>query len=117
MTIQTLLPAARTYGWRTWHDAARESAIALLIGLLASLFTVHGAARSIAAVLGIVLAARGLETALSWAIEQSRMPTFFRCVIYVLAGGIACFVAAGARFDFVDAGAVVLLSAVTVGFI
>lgn len=117
MTVQTLMPATRTYGWRTWQDAARESAIAVLIGLIVSLFATHDPARSVVVVLGIVLAARGMETALSWAIEQSRMPTFFRCVIYVLAGGIACFVAVDARFEFFDAAAIVLLTALTVGFI
>src|SRR5215212_7609652 len=121
-TATTLTPARRTYGWRTWQDAARESVIALLLGALASFVgggmpPAAAVMRNALMVLAMLLAARGMETALSWAIEQSRIPIFFRCVIYILGGGIACFVTAGQRFDPLDASVVALLTATTVGFI
>jgi hypothetical protein len=112
----------RTYGWRSWQDAAREALIALAIGLLASLLHEGGMTRGVASrnallAVAVLLTARGLETALSWAIEQSRMPLFFRLVLYVLGGGIACFLVAGMDFDVVDSAAVALLAALLIGFI
>lgn len=122
MTATTLEPAARTYGWRSWQDAAREAVIALGVGVLASLVHEGGpspatAGRAALVSVAVVLTARGLETALSWAIEQSRIPLFFRLVLYVLGGGIACFLAAGMDFDLLDSAAVALLAALLIGFV
>jgi hypothetical protein len=121
VTTQTLVPARRSYGWRTWRDAARESAIALLVGLLVAWLEKdpnEGATfRYMLLALAIVLDARGMETALSWAIEQSRFPTFFRIVIYILGGGIALFLVGGVAFDILDSIIVVLLTALIIGFI
>ncbi|HUP62447.1 MAG TPA: PP2C family protein-serine/threonine phosphatase [Thermoanaerobaculia bacterium] len=122
MTTQTLTPARRSYGWRTWRDAGRESIIAVLIGVLAAWVEKRNPGADVVfryalLALAIVLDARGMETALSWAIEQSRMPTFFRIVIYILGGGIAFFLIAGMTFDLVDSLIVVLLTALIIGFI
>jgi hypothetical protein len=123
MTTATLTPARRTYGWRSWQDAARESVIALLLGVTMSLID-SGVAyplelvRGGAAGLLILLFARGIETALSWAIEQSRMPTLFRIIIYLLGAVVAAFLIAGRKkYDLIDAVFAAILAAATVGFI
>ena len=119
MSATLLTPARRTYGWRNWQDAARESVIALLVGALLS-FMEGGWALvpHMLTVLAMVLAARGMETALSWAIEQSRIPNVFRCVIYILGGGIALFLWVGQRkFDLVDSAMMFVLAATIVGFV
>lgn len=122
MTAIPMMPARRSYGWRTWQDALREALIALLLGVIWIMLDephvrrqalVHGALTG----LGILLAARGMETALSWAIEQSRFPTFFRAVVYILGGALAAFLSGMLTFDPMDHAVVVALSAVTVGFI
>jgi len=118
----TLTPARRSYGWRTWQDAVREALIALLLGVLVSFIdgmpTAPTLTHNTLTLLLILIGARGMETALSWAIEQSRIPLFFRCVIYVLGGGIALFFAVGQKkFDVFDSAIVGLLAATTVGFI
>ena len=118
MTALPLTPARRTYGWRTWRDAARESVIALLAGpavtlLLAFRPSTTTILRNAAIAFAMVFAARGMETALSWAIEQSRYPTLMRCMIY----GVACVVVAGQGLDIIDAAVVIALTAAIVGFI
>jgi hypothetical protein len=116
------IPARRTYGWRTWQDALRESVLAIIAGVVVA-FVENRAPSAATAVhyatiaVAVVLAARGMETALSWAIEQSRFPTLFRCMIYVLDGGIACFVVVGQEFDVLDTAIVAVLTASFVGFI
>ncbi len=89
-----------TYGWRTWHDAAREALIAAVVGMLATILdtTVVGDApqmfaRDALTGICILLGARGLETALSWAIEQSRVKLLFRIVLYLLGGWIGFLIA------------------------
>jgi|GEM_PF-1691798 len=116
------IPARRTYGWRTWQDAVRESGLAIIAGVLVAF--VENRAPSVATAthyatiaVAVVLAARGMETALSWAIEQSQFPTLFRCMIYILDGGIACFVVVGQEFDVLDTAIVAVLTASFVGFI
>lgn len=123
MSATTLTPARRTYGWRNWQDAVRESVIALLIGVTLSLI-VSGASYPMELVRGgatgllIVLLARGMETALSWAIEQSRLPVLFRVVVYLLGAVVAAFLIAGRKkYDLLDASFAVILAATTVGFI
>src|SRR5687768_17162771 len=122
MTATTLTPATRTYGWRTWQDAAREAIIAIALALLFSALhsgglTREAFTRNALLALAIVLDARGLETALSWAIEQSRMPALFRIVVYILGAGIATLVVSGVGFDVFDTALIAVLSAVTIGFI
>jgi hypothetical protein len=124
MTATTLTPARRSYGWRNWQDAVREAFIALVIGLLLAFVDDRGLSRSLllhytVTALLVLLFARGIETALSWAIEQSRLPIVFRCVIYVLGGGIALFFSAGQRKadDVIDSIVVAILAAWMIGFI
>jgi hypothetical protein len=102
----------RTYGWRTWGDFARELLIGAAIGLVILIVEestsdrfpdIRGFLRN--SILGAmcVLGSRGLETALSWAIEQSRVPTLFRTVIYAVGGWLGYFmgaVGAGALFGY-----------------
>jgi hypothetical protein len=123
MTAATLTPARRSYGWRKWQDAVREALVALVIGLLLAFVDDRGLSRSlfthyIVTALLILLFARGIETALSWAIEQSNIPIVFRCIIYVLGGGVALFFSAGQRkADVIDSIVVALLAAWMIGFI
>ena len=91
----------RTYGWRTWSDPLRDALIGVVIGVVVTMVE-SGATREFPrletfvrnAMLGmsITLASRGLETMLSWAIEQSRIPTIFRCVVYAMGGWMGFFV-------------------------
>ncbi|HUP50201.1 MAG TPA: PP2C family protein-serine/threonine phosphatase [Thermoanaerobaculia bacterium] len=83
----------RTYGWRTYGDALRELGLGALAGILILIIEqgAHDITPSFAdvarnAVLGAFIfgGARSLETALSWAIEQSRIPTTFRTVVYIV---------------------------------
>jgi serine phosphatase RsbU (regulator of sigma subunit) len=92
---------ARTYGWRTRGEAAREMVIGALIGC-----TIVIVEKSVAdafprphdlfrnAILGacVLVGSRGLETALSWAIEQSRIATIFRTIVYAAGGWLGYFV-------------------------
>jgi serine phosphatase RsbU (regulator of sigma subunit) len=112
----------RSYGWRNWQDALRESLIAIFLGALLALVENRDAPpawllRGAMIVLSIVLAARGLETALSWAIEQSRIPNFFRFLLYILGGGIACFLTVGFELDLVDTLLVGILAAGALAFV
>jgi hypothetical protein len=123
MSAATLTPARRSYGWRIWQDAVRESVIAILLGLLLAYLGGPQASampllRGMLIALFMLLGARGMETALSWAIEQSRMPIVFRCIVYVLGGSIALFFSIGQRtFDLFDSVFIAVLAATTVGFI
>lgn len=86
----------RTYGWRTWGDAARETLIAVAIGFTYSVIEqggrnqfpdAHTLIRNCLILVPVtMLTARLLETMLSWAIEQSRYPTAFRVLIYAVGG-------------------------------
>lgn len=98
MPAQTLTSPVRSYGWTSPRDAVREILLALAIGTLIAMFETGGVTRQAWAqqlylryamfALCIVVAARGLETAVSWAIEQSRIPHLFRGLIYVVGGWI-----------------------------
>src|SRR4051794_24701019 len=91
-----ILSGMRTYGWRTWSDAAREALIAAAIGFVYSVIEqagmnrfpdVHTLVRNCIILVPItMLTARLLETMLSWAIEQSRYPTTFRVIVYSVGG-------------------------------
>ena len=122
-----------SYGWRNWRDAFREALIAGLLGMLftvADRTVVHDTPlmflRDAFTGMSVLLCARGLETALSWAIEQSRFTVIFRCLVFILGGWIGYLVAVAVveeRFGHpslvisVDSIIVVVLLAATVGFI
>ena len=89
-----------TYGWRAWHDAVREAGIAALFGMVSTIIdstVVHDTpamfARDAFAAICILAGARGLETALSWAIEQSRYALLFRIILYLFGGWVGFLVA------------------------
>lgn len=98
-------PAAtprRTYGWRTAGEAARELGLAALVGMVLLVVEESSAdripepenfARNAILGAGVLLGSRGIETAISWAIEQSRFPTFFRTVVYAVGSWIGYFLA------------------------
>lgn len=93
-------PAAtprRTYGWRTAGEAARELGLAALLGMVLLVIEEsttdripepESFARNAILGAGVLLGSRGIETAISWAIEQSRIPTFFRTVVYAVGSWI-----------------------------
>jgi len=98
----TALPAApkRTYGWRTWREPLMETALAVGIGWLVTFIEgggrkemspAHDFVRNAILASCILIFSRGLETMLSWAIEQSRIPTVFRTIVYALGAWIGFF--------------------------
>lgn len=103
MTTSTLPSRpARTYGWRSWTEVARETLIGAAIGIAIPFVESGGTkklpeavtfGRNVIIVITIVLVARLLETTLSWAIEQSRIPTAFRAIIYAIGGWLGYFLA------------------------
>lgn len=94
MPAQTLVTPKRSYGWTGPRDAVLEILLAMMVGVLIAVFETGGVSRLAwaqqlyfrYAIFGLcmVVAARGLETAVSWAIEQSRIPGVFRTLVYVL---------------------------------
>src|SRR5687768_11667009 len=101
----------RTYGWRTYGDAIRELGLGAMLGIII-LIIEHGASDRFPEMSGIIRnailgtcaigVARALETALSWAIEQSRIPTMFRTIIYAVGAWIGYF--AGVRLAWMIFG-------------
>ena len=96
------IPAApkRTYGWRTWREPAMEILLAIGIGWLITFIEggggkrmppMHTFVRNAIIASAILILSRGLETMLSWAIEQSRIPTVMRTLIYALGAWIGFF--------------------------
>ena len=94
------LPAKRTYGWRSWRDPLLESLLAIAIGCAFSVIEskahnqlppLHTLVRNSIFGLSILILSRGLETMLSWAIEQSRFPLVFRTIIYALGAWVGFF--------------------------
>ena len=93
-------PPQRTFGWRTYGDALREIALGAALAVVI-LFIEAGASDELPgrigilrnAVLGMFLiaGARALETALSWALEQSRIQTLFRTIIYAAGAWVGYF--------------------------
>jgi serine phosphatase RsbU (regulator of sigma subunit) len=83
------------YGWRKWSDPVIESGIAVVIGIGVTLVQgaapLHAFVRNAVLAVSILIVSRGLETMLSWAIEQSRIPTVFRTIIYALGAWIGFF--------------------------
>src|SRR5438067_336275 len=124
----------RTYGWRSWRDPLLESLLAIAIGCAFSLGggpSPHTLVRNAILALAIVLLSRGLETMLSWAIEQSRVPLIFRTLIYAFGAWIGFFLGLiavaslyGAEesdfrfhsFNFIYSITATMLLAVLVGF-
>lgn len=101
MTTIPMAAPVRTYGWRTWREALLEFLIAALIGCAVTFIEgggkramppVHTFVRNAIIVVCITLLSRGLETMLSWAIEQSRIPVIFRTLIYAFGGWVGFFV-------------------------
>src|SRR5687768_15376343 len=97
MSVATLTPAMRTYGWRSWREAVAEALIGVGSGIVLSFIESGGTkqmpsgetfARNAVILAMVILTSRGLETALSWALEQSQIPTIFRTVIYAAGGWI-----------------------------
>jgi Stage II sporulation protein E (SpoIIE) len=91
----------RTYGWRSWGEAIGEALIGVASGIVLSFVESGGTkqmpdgetlARNALILAMVILASRGLETALSWAIEQSNVPTLFRTIIYAAGGWIGYIV-------------------------
>lgn len=98
--LDPLSPAGRTYGWRRWSDPLREVALAVAIGCAVTMIEsggrdqlqpFHTFVRNSILATAVTLLARGLETMLSWAIEQSRVPLVFRTIVYALGAWIGFF--------------------------
>jgi serine phosphatase RsbU (regulator of sigma subunit) len=90
----------RTYGWRKWTDPIFESLIAILVGVAVTMVEGGGKhqmpewptfVRNAILGVAILIDSRGLETMLSWAIEQSRIPTVFRTLVYALGAWLGFF--------------------------
>jgi len=93
MTAISLPQPRRTYGWRSWRDPLLELVLAIAVGWGVTLIegagkdrfpSVHVFVRNAILAVSILILARGLETMLSWAIEQSRVASIFRTLIYAL---------------------------------
>jgi hypothetical protein len=102
MTAVPQFPVApkRTYGWRTWRELVVELIAAAIIGCAVTFIEgggkhemppLHTFVRNAIICACIVILSRGLETMLSWAIEQSRMPVVFRTLVYALGAWIGFF--------------------------
>jgi serine phosphatase RsbU (regulator of sigma subunit) len=90
----------RTYGWRTWREPLIEVTLAVGIGWLVTFIEgggkramppAHSFVRNAIIAASILILSRGLETMLSWAIEQSRIPIIFRTLIYSLGAWLGFF--------------------------
>ncbi|HEX7152183.1 MAG TPA: SpoIIE family protein phosphatase [Thermoanaerobaculia bacterium] len=95
MTSTTLTAAPRTYGWRSWRNFIDEVLLGAIFGIVISFIEsggtrelppMHTLARNIILGISVFVFSRGLETMLSWAIEQSRIPTLFRSILYAVGG-------------------------------
>jgi serine phosphatase RsbU (regulator of sigma subunit) len=93
--------ARRNYGWRSWRDPVRESLLFIAVGCAFTLIesgarnefpSLHTLARNSILSVSIAILSRGLETMLSWAIEQSRIPMIFRTVIYAFGAWLGFFI-------------------------
>lgn len=90
----------RTYGWRRWSDPFKESLLAIAVGFAITMIEgggkgamppLHTFVRNAVLAISILIDSRGLETMLSWAIEQSRIPVVFRTVVYSLGAWLGFF--------------------------
>jgi serine phosphatase RsbU (regulator of sigma subunit) len=90
----------RTYGWRKWTEPLFESLIAMALGCVVTLIEGGGKnqlpevqtfVRNMIIAVSILIDSRGLETMLSWAIEQSRIPNIFRTLVYALGAWLGFF--------------------------
>jgi len=94
--------SVRMYGWGSWRDTVRELAIGVAIGVAYPVIesasshelpSLESIVRNITIGVCIIGVARFLETVLSWAIEQSRIPTLFRILVYMGGGWVGYFLA------------------------
>ena len=99
----------RAYGWRSWPQMAIELLVGACFGIAVTFLETGGTRevpdlKSVArnAIIGLLITAcsRLLETMLSWAIQQSRIPVVFRVVIYAVGGWIGYIVAIGIAAGF-----------------
>jgi serine phosphatase RsbU (regulator of sigma subunit) len=90
----------RTYGWRTWREPMIELVLAVAMGCALTFIEgggkramppLHTFVRNAILAATILVLSRGLETMLSWAIEQSRVPTVMRTLIYALGAWLGFF--------------------------
>jgi serine phosphatase RsbU (regulator of sigma subunit) len=102
MTAIPQLPVVpkRSYGWRTWREPIVETILAVALGCAITLIEAGGKdempelrtfVRNAIIASCILIVSRGLETMLSWAIEQSRFRLIFRTILYALGAWIGFF--------------------------
>ncbi len=102
MTATPTIPVEpkRTYGWRTWREPLMEMFLAVLIGWLITFIEAGGKkemppvqtfVRNAIIAICVMTLARALETMLSWALEQSRIPNVLRTLIYALGAWLGFF--------------------------
>jgi serine phosphatase RsbU (regulator of sigma subunit) len=100
MTAIPIAPPRRTYGWRNWREPLIEVTLAVGIGWVVTLIEgggkremppMHSFVRNAIIAASILVLSRGLETMLSWAIEQSRIPTVMRTLIYAAGAWLGFF--------------------------
>lgn len=98
--MSTVIAAPRTYGWRSWTDVGREAVLGAFFGCIVTLIESGGMKapqppitylRNTILGIAIIFVARLAETTLSWALEQSRIATIFRAMIYAVGGWIGYF--------------------------
>lgn len=109
MSIALLETPRRTYGWRSWQQMLIELFVGALFGIAISLIETggtrempHGTTFVRNAIIGVLVTAcsRLLETMLSWAIQQSRIPIAFRATIYAIGGWLGYFISIGLAATF-----------------
>ncbi|HVS31664.1 MAG TPA: PP2C family protein-serine/threonine phosphatase [Thermoanaerobaculia bacterium] len=109
MTATMMETPRRAYGWRSWRQMAAELFCGALVGVAITFFEtggtrqvpeLHSIARN--ALIGtlVTMGSRLLETMLSWAIQQSRIPVVFRATLYAVGGWLGYFMAVGLSGTF-----------------
>jgi hypothetical protein len=97
------------YGWRSWRQMVIELAAGAVAGVAITFLETGGTrempegttfARNAIIALLVTLCSRLLETMLSWAIQQSRVPNLFRTMVYAVGGWLGYFVGIGLAAGF-----------------
>lgn len=100
MSSAQLTVGPRTYGWRSWRDPLREVLLGVAIGVGITLIESGGTdqfpptstfIRNAIIGAAVMAVSRGLETMLSWAIEQSNIANVFRAILYAIGGWAGYF--------------------------